>query len=428
MAKGKIVVTLKPEKVSIPSHFLELAPFYPQGTTMNEKEAFAEAARLNRVHANAYRRYVYALRKQPKIVTVGRVLQEGVINKDHRNKVIDELHALAHYTYISKSGYETQIRKYNTARAIKTALEVEVQARRVDHTAPTPLLTRELLSTHLYYDPIEGSFEWQTGTQAGKVAGSITKLAESPPPKQHKSDKTKLARKPIPPAGYVAVSKETYFNYVAGNSASNGEPVYERFYATSPPTTATATAAATADQLVRTPYYLRRAPQKVLITIMGKKYTAQQIAYLYMGAGGDWSYSKGLAKAYRVHTDVAPEGLRLYCHKTNKPKRIPCRDGDALNCKWENIEPYRVYTAEIVVDPTAADTRTRQITRRVVRLSNHVSKVGYNWVVHGLGNTPFFGTEMQAMAEFDRLVGKMRGTKQRLRNGDMMVSREQLST
>ena len=350
---------------------------------MNEKEAYSEALRLNRIHANAFRRYTYALKKRPKVLAVGRVLQGEVNAKDRHNNTVDELYALANYMYVSEAGYETQIRKYNTGRAIKVALDEDTQTRRASQTTPKPMLTREMLTAHLYYDLLGGTFEWQTGTRAGTLAGSTSKIAENPPPKQRKLDKTKLPRKPVPPAGYVTVSKETYFNYTSGNSASDGEPVYERFYAVSVPSATT-----TADQLVRTPYYLRRLPPRTHITLLGKKYTVQQLAYLYMGAGGDWCYSDGLDKAHRIHTDVAPEGLRLYCHKTNKPKKMPCRDGDTLNYSWE--------------------------------------KVGYDWVTHGLGATPFFGTEAQAMAEFSRQVSKMRGTKQRLRNGNIMVTREQV--
>jgi hypothetical protein len=159
-----------------------------------------------------------------------------------------------------------------------------------------------------------------------------------------------------------------------------------------------------------------------------RKYPAQHLAYLYMGAGGDWNYNtgqpNGLDNAYRVNTTTAPQGLRLYCHKTNKPKRMPCRDGNPLNLKWENIKPDEISTATITKDPTIEKPPRILTCKRVYSYKRNIKVIKGHWVVHNIGTDAFYAWSLDdAEREFNRRLARVKGTKQRLRNGDVLVTK-----
>jgi hypothetical protein len=390
-------------------------------TTNRYKSALELAHRLNRIYANEYRCYRYAVRHNTtqnnldKHKKAQADLAKQIADKDKRNKVIDALYDLANYTYINKStGAVSTQPKYNIKRAVKKALKAPV----VSDTTPIQLLTQELLQHHLYYDQELGTFEWQTGALAGKLAGHVQKQVTTALKKQNQIDKTKLPRTPTKLAGYYIVSQEAYLTATARNPKQTD--IVMQYYAQKVPrsdTTAT-------DRLTRVPYYLKKRKAHVDISLLGTEYPAQHLAYLYMGAGGDWNYTNGLDNAYRVNTTTAPQGLRLYCHKTNKPKRMPCRDGNALNLRWENIKPDEISTATITKDPTLKKCARVRTCKRVYSYKRNIKVIKGHWVVHNIGSDAFYAWSLDdAEREFNRRLARVKGTKQRLRNGDILVTR-----
>ena len=392
-------------------------------TTNRYKSALELALRLNRIYANEYRCYRYAVKhnttqnrldKQKKAQTD---LAKQIADKDRRNKVIDALYDLANYTYINKStgAVSTQL-KYNTVRAVKEALKLTPDQQ--EPKQPKTLLTQEQLQHHLYYDQELGTFEWQTGALAGKLAGHVQKQVTTPPKKQNQIDKTKLPRTPTKLAGYYIVSQEAYLTATARNPKQTD--IVMQYYAQRVPRSDTTTT----DRLTRVPYYLKKRKAHLDISLLGTEYPAQHLAYLYMGAGGDWNYTNGLDNAYRVNTTTAPQGLRLYCHKTNKPKRMPCRDGNALNLRWENIKPDEISTATITKDPTASKPPRILTCKRVYSYKRNIKVIKGHWVVHNIGSDAFYAWSLDdAEREFNRRLARVKGTKQRLRNGDILVTR-----
>lgn len=392
-------------------------------TTNRYKSALELALRLNRIYANEYRCYRYAVKhnttqnrldKQQKAQAD---LAKQIADKDRRNKVIDALYDLANYTYINKStgAVSTQL-KYNTVRAVKEALKLTPNQQ--EPKQPKTLLTQEQLQYHLYYDQELGTFEWQTGALAGKLAGHVQKQVTTALKKQNQIDKTKLPRTPTKLAGYYIVSQEAYLTATARNPKQTD--IVMQYYAQKVPRSDTTTT----DRLTRVPYYLKKRKAHLDISLLGTEYPAQHLAYLYMGAGGDWNYTNGLDNAYRVNTTTAPQGLRLYCHKTNKPKRMPCRDGDPLNLRWENIKPDEISTATITKDPTAEKPPRILTCKRVYSYKRNIKVIKGHWVVHNIGGDAFYAWSLDdAEREFNRRLAKVKGTKQRLRNGDVLVTR-----
>ena len=396
-------------------------------TTNRYKSALELALRLNRIYANEYRCYRYAVKHN---TTQNRLdkqkkaradLAKQIADKDRRNKVIDALYDLANYTYINKStGAVSTQPKYTIKRAVKTALKLTPDQQELKQ--PKTLLTQELLQHHLYYDQELGTFEWQTGALAGKLAGHVQKQVATTPKKQNQIDKTKLPRTPTKLAGYYIVSQEAYLTATARNPKQTD--IVMQYYAQRVPrsdTTAT-------DRLTRVPYYLKKRKAHLDISLLGTEYPAQHLAYLYMGAGGDWNYNtgqpNGLDNAYRVNTTTAPQGLRLYCHKTNKPKRMPCRDGNPLNLKWENIKPDPISTATITRDPTVKKPPRILTCKRVYSYKRNIKVIKGHWVVHNIGTDAFYAWSLDdAEREFNRRLARVKGTKQRLRNGDVLVTR-----
>jgi len=392
-------------------------------TTNRYKNALELALRLNRIYANEYRCYRYAVKhnttqnrldKQKKAQTD---LAKQIADKDRRNKVIDALYDLANYTYINKStgAVSTQL-KYNTVRAVKEALKLTPDQQ--EPKQPKTLLTQEQLQHHLYYDQELGTFEWQTGALAGKLAGHVQKQVTTALKKQNQIDKTKLPRTPTKLAGYYIVSQEAYLTATARNPKQTD--IVMQYYAQKVPRSDTTTT----DRLTRVPYYLKKRKAHLDISLLGTEYPAQHLAYLYMGAGGDWNYTNGLDNAYRVNTTTAPQGLRLYCHKTNKPKRMPCRDGNALNLRWENIKPDEISTATITKDPTAEKPPRILTCKRVYSYKRNIKVIKGHWVVHNIGGDAFYAWSLDdAEREFNRRLARVKGTKQRLRNGDVLVTK-----
>jgi hypothetical protein len=224
--------------------------------------------------------------------------------------------------------------------------------------------------------------------------------------------------KPTAPTGYNIINKERYLAVKA-----SGELAFERTYLTRnlDQTSIYAT-------VIHTYYLLPIPPSKgyPMVTILGKKYPAQQIAYLYMGVGGDWDYSKGLDNVQRIpeHITCAPYGLKYYCPITNKPKRVPCRDGNKLNLTWDNIKPNITPSSQIVKDPTVKSVKVvRKAVKRVYSYAFNIVGTEGAYTLVNMGSEPFYAwTLKQAHAEFDKRLDAMQGVKQRLRDGRVMVS------
>jgi hypothetical protein len=155
-----------------------------------------------------------------------------------------------------------------------------------------------------------------------------------------------------------------------------------------------------------------------------------------MGAGGDWDYTAGIdhIKKHPDHAVTAPQGLRQYNPKTNKPMQTKPRDGDWYNLKWDNIKPDHadhttISTSCIPHDPTAPERpmhtirRNYSYQRNIEKIYTAYDRMNPRYTVKHMGNEPFMGwTYEDAQQEFDRRLANMKGVKQRLRSGDIMVT------
>lgn len=415
-------------------------------TTNRYKNALELAHRLNRIFANEYACYRYAVKhnttqnrldKQKKAQAD---LAKQIADKDRRNKVIDALYDLANYTYINKTtGIVSTQPKYTIKRAVKEALSLKKPTVVCDTTPqqPKPILTQELLQHHLYYDQELGTFEWNEGSLAGTIVKFTATLAKPMKPQNPYTLPIKPRNHRPSHAGYSVVSMETYLTEVeraksskiGAIGAKNARFAYARQYLIRNPDKTSALAT------IKVTYYVlshKESQQYPSITLkvgtVRRKYPAQHLAYLYMGAGGDWNYNtgqpNGLDNAYRVNTTTAPQGLRLYCHKTNKPKRMPCRDGNALNLKWENIKPDEISTATITKDPTIEKPPRILTCKRVYSYKRNIKVIKGHWVVHNIGSDAFYAWSLDdAEREFNRRLARVKGTKQKLRNGDVLVTK-----
>jgi hypothetical protein len=276
-------------------------------------------------------------------------------------------------------------------------------------------------------------FEWNEGSLAGTIVKFTATLAKPMKPQNPYTLPIKPRNHRPSHAGYSVVSMETYLTEVeraksskiGAIGAKNARLAYARQYLIRNPDKTSALAT------IKVTYYVlshKESQQYPSITLKAgtirRKYPAQHLAYLYMGAGGDWNYTNGLDNAYRINTTTAPQGLRLYCHKTNKPKRMPCRDGNALNLRWENIKPDEISTATITKDPTAEKPPRILTCKRVYSYKRNIKVIKGHWVVHNIGTDAFYAWSLDdAEREFNRRLARVKGTKQRLRNGDVMVTK-----
>jgi hypothetical protein len=319
-------------------------------------------------------------------------------------------------------------------------------------------LTQDELHEVIYYDAFTGEFEWNTGV----ISGKKVKLTQLKPKPLRKQNTYALPLKPrtYKPAhaGYNIISEQEYLRIMSGAddkkeglkytgygyTANMVRPsgVYKRQYLVrtkggkNPDTQATQ----------RITYYVKENNNPYpRIKVKGKVYTAHSIATLYMGAGGDWDYSDGLdnIKKHSDHATTAPYGLKQYNPHTNRPMLMQCRDGDRLNLKWENIKPkYNIdsetnlpdfSTASILKDPTAKQPEVIKTVKR--RMYSHTRNIKEIYLPHDrfnarytlvhMGSAYFCGwTHEEAVAEFDKRLDAMKGYKQRVRSGDIMLTTE----
>jgi hypothetical protein len=103
---------------------------------------------------------------------------------------------------------------------------------------------------------------------------------------------------------------------------------------------------------------------------------------------------------------------------------MPCRDGNALNLRWENIKPDEISTATITKDPTAEKPPRILTCKRVYSYKRNIKVIKGHWVVHNIGSDAFYAWSLDdAEREFNRRLARVKGTKQRLRNGDVLVTK-----
>ena len=422
---------------------------------MNEKDAKKEALRLNRLYANQYKCYRRAIKNLPKALELQKqkdqLLAKQIAQKDKKNAYIDELTDMCWYTYDHVTLRKAYIDKLvkDTLKEPKTTDNCSLNNGELNR------LTQDELYEVIYYDAFTGEFEWNTGV----ISGKKVKLTQLKPKPLRKQNAYALPLKPrtYKPAhaGYNIISEQEYLRVMSGaDDKKDGlkytgygytahmvrpSGVYKRQYLVrtkggkNPDTQATQ----------RITYYVKENNNPYpRIKVKGKVYTAHSIATLYMGAGGDWDYSGGLdnIKKHAEHTLIAPYGLKQYNPHTNRPMLMQCRDGDRLNLKWENIKPkYNIdsetnlpdfSTASILKDPTAKQPEAVKIVKR--RMYSHTRNIKEIYLPHDrfnarytlvhMGSAYFCGwTHEEAVAEFDKRLDAMRGYKQRVRSGDIMV-------
>lgn len=447
---------------------------------MNEKDALHEALRLNRLYPNDYKRYKRAIKNQskPEYIEKERLrLQaeaEKIAQKDRKNAIIDELTDMCWYSYgdvvIKKAYVDKLIRDLLKEKELEEldnsfdncSLEVG------ERTQPkqTKPLTQAELQEVIYYDAITGEFEWNTGVLSGKKV-ELKQLKPKPLRKQNAYAIPLKPRNFKPShAGYSLISEQEYIRVMSGEDdvqvgvkyTGNGylpkmerpQKVYMRHYLVRTKGGKNSDTQATK----RITYYVKQNNNPYpRIKVKGKTYTAHSLATLYMGAGGDWDYSDGIdnIKKHSDHATTAPYGLKQYNPKTNRPMLMQCRDGNRLNLKWENIKPkYTIdsetntpnlppllnfSTASILKAPehqltAKQEEGSKTIKRRMYSHTRNIKKIylAYDyfnprWTLVHMGNSYFYGwSEAEAIEEFDKRLAKMKGTKQRLRSGDVMIT------
>lgn len=435
---------------------------------MNEQDAKKEALRLNRLYANQYKCYRRAIKNLPKTLElqVQRYMAESqqIAQKDRKNAYIDELTDMCWYTYD-----HVTIRKAYIDKLVKDALKETNASDNSSLKSPKTTdncslnngelnrLTQDELHEVIYYDAITGEFEWNTGV----ISGKKVKLTQLKPKPLRKQNAYALPLKPrtYKPAhaGYNIISEQEYLRIMSGitdkkeglkytgygYTANMVRPqkVYKRQYLVRTKGGKTPDTQATQ----RITYYVKESNNPYpRIKVKGKVYTAHSVATLYMGAGGDWDYSDGLdnIKKNAEHALIAPYGLKQYNPHTNRPMLMQCRDGNRLNLKWENIKPkYNIdsetnlpdfSTASILKDPDQAargEEGSKIIKRRMYSPERNIKKMylahdrfNARYILVHMGNKAFYGwTYEEAVTEFNKRLDAMRGFKQRVRSGDIMV-------
>lgn len=372
-----------------------------------------EGNRLNRLYAPDYKE-----NRQLRTQAV------DIQRQDHHNAILDKLDKLVWYTY-HKNGHEVRVRKKHITELLTQAVKSE----KVETESIT--LTREMLLSYLYYDPNAGTFEINTGRNEGKLLQNIVNATKKKPRKDMRGAKKLRPQDYVPyHSGFHCVSEVRYLE----SEAKRMYNVYKKSYFVRAPEGSTLDA-------VQVFYYIRQNAPNLVVSVPETKtsYSARGLAYLCMGAGGDWDYSGGLDSAYKVNIDHAPQGLRNYSIKTNKPVRIPCRDGNRLNLKWDNIKPLGVgevgyiTPAQLTRDPQAErpSKPSRPIRRTPYSYERNIKKVylphdplNPRWSLHNMGNPAYYSwNEADARQEFLRRLNNFKGYKQRLRSGEVLVTR-----
>jgi hypothetical protein len=209
-------------------------------------------------------------------------------------------------------------------------------------------------------------------------------------------------------------------------------PVYKRYYWTKN------TDKTSLEALMKVYYYIAVQRPRRIITIRGKQYAADALAYMYKNEGGDWDYADGLdaIKKAPEHDEVEPWALRSFDMRTNRPIRIVHRDGVMMNDAWENIKPDEDLTRNpltiVRIPPITKNTdrtmptyaveqgqmqvRKQQASKRIVKMHNCITKcyesqapLTPRWRVKIIGRQWLLYSEEEAIEVFNREIVRCRG-------------------
>ena len=409
------------------------------------REATREANRLNRLHSKDFRAYQraiqgiktkYELRREAKerelslqTPSTKPLSPEEIAYRDKQNKVYDELFALSHYTYTKET--ETTIKeiallkpqvKRNITKTLKelTALHAQIPVKQT--------MTQEFVHAKYSYDPLTGELTHNEGARADKTA--IVYASPAKKPNAQNTDRLPLRAKDKPPkhSGWISYTAEQYSLLDDDVRAQ----CTKRFYLerNRDKTSVNAT--------IRKTYYIRASVRNPRVHVNTTSYHPQAIIYLYMGAGGRFDYSNGLDNPQRVQEETTrePWGMVNIDARTNRKIAYPCRDGNANNFKWDNIKPADVDASLITRDPTIPKSYTRTSDshlpavykrRRVYSTERNIRIQNGTYTVHSMGKgnkTTTCDTWEDAVTVFNAQLSKLRGHKQRLSNGNIMLTQE----
>jgi hypothetical protein len=274
----------------------------------------------------------------------------------------------------------------------------------------TPL-TQEVLQAYIGYD-INGTFEWQSGKDAGK---QINTAAKRKPQLLYTQDMDNLPVKPRnhkpQHVGYVRISEKRYNDVLSGKydvdvglkysekkkdytrQFKRLRQVYARHYkmrVKSPK--------GSHEYEVCTYYLMDNLNTYPRITVLGKSYNIPCIAYLYMGYP-----------------------LEPYDPLTGKKYKIPCRDGNHLNFAWDNIKPDEHHT--LVDGKPVMQEVYRPLTVDVYRLEDCMSSHYDTYKTTVATKTIYSDTYEDAVVEFNKLTAQLNGKKYRIRANTVRVER-----
>lgn len=437
------------------------------------KWGYIEAQRLNRLHAHLYKCYRAAIKarvlglpvkltkhqkEQAQAHQQAVAHQLRISDKDKKGIVIDDLTALTHYMYDDMdSGRTKLLRKAYVGKLVRDALK-EVGQR----PTQAEVLTQDKLQEVIYYDAELGVFEWQRGTKAGKAILFTRNADKAKGDQRKKLRKQQLYNLPIKSrsyvpshAGYKIITEQEYVDTLAGiknkqttwvdvkgmykKTDTSMEHVHKRHYWVR--TRKERGKPAPLEATERVTYYIKsidgtNANPNLRLSILGTSYPIIWLATLYMGAGGDWDYSNGLdsIQKHPDHIMTAPYGLRQYNPKTNRPMQTKPRDGNYYNLKWDNIkpdhaDPTTVDTLAILSDPQAVklpmyrQQKQYGYARNIRKTYIAYDQMNARYTLVNMGNASYIGwTYEDAQQEFDRRLTALKGVKQKLRNGNTMVT------
>jgi hypothetical protein len=393
--------------------------------------ALLEANRLNRLYHKDFLAYSRAINNTPNKLEIRRAEKEKahlaqVALRDKTNAVYDELYAMTHYEYEVEHkktlGTMTIVKPF-----VKKTLDALMQAHApVKDTKPREPLTQAYLHLKLAYDPDAGEITYNEGSRADKSA--IYTYAK---PKKPRAQRLDLNRLPLRAKNNPPLHKGWHTYTTDGYALLDDDlraQCIKRYYLERNPDKTSIHAT------IRKAYYIRERVTHPRVSLNSTTYSPQAIAYLYMGAGGRFDYTGGLDNIQRIQEEVLcePYGIRNISPKTNKICAYPCRDGNPLNYKWENIKPEPVNSATLTRIPTQATKNPKPCTsteckprRWTVSTERNIRIEGSTYTVHGMGRgnkVTVCHTWEDAVTVFNIQLKRIKGHKQTLRNGNIMIT------
>jgi hypothetical protein len=393
--------------------------------------ALLETNRLNRLYHKDFLAYSRAINNTPNKLEIRRAEKEKthlaqVALRDKTNAVYDELYAMTHYEYEVEHkktlGTITIVKPF-----VKKTLDALMQAHApVKDTKPREPLTQAYLHLKLAYDPDTGEITYNEGSRADKSA-----IYTHAKPKKPRAQRLDLNRLPLRAKNNPPLHKG-WHTYTTDDYALLDDDLraqcIKRYYLERNPDKTSIHAT------IRKAYYIRERVTHPRVSLNSTTYSPQAIAYLYMGAGGRFDYTGGLDNIQRIQEEVLcePYGIRNISPKTNKVCAYPCRDANPLNYKWENIKPEPVNSATLTRIPTQVTknpipcTSTQSKPRRwTVSTERNIRIEGSTYTVHGMGRgnkVTVCHTWEDAVTVFNIQLKRIKGHKQTLRNGNIMIT------